>query len=351
MTTSTHARIPLDSPGDLIAAVPGMLGFVPVSSVVLVTFTGTDTLSVQAVLRTDLPEPHRVVDLVDQLQIVARNHGPSVIAVVVVEALSSLEPDVLPHRMLVDLLAEAFGSEGITLAHAVWVSGVEHGARWRCYEDPECVGIVRDPVTSPVTTAMAVAGSVTFETREDLAAVLTADPSEDLARRARRIEAMSGEPGSPDGQARRVQFRQLVESTIDRASTVGAEGRCSVFELDDETISQLAWALSDSDVRDTCLAYALGEQARPAQTLWTLLTRAIPGKARAEPASLLAVSAYLGGEGALAGMAVAIAIGANPDHGLASTMRDVIAFGIPPTQLRTMLTESFTRIATGTAHG
>jgi hypothetical protein len=351
MTTPTRARVLLDHPGDLIAALPGMLGFLPVDSVVLVTFTGTDRLTVEAVLRTDLPEPDHVLDLVDQLRIVVRNHRPSVVALVVLGAAGTEQPGVLPHRPLVELLAATFDSEGIALAHAVWAPRIERDVTWRCYRDIECCGVVRDPATSPVTTAMAVAGAVTFASREDMAALLAADPADDLARRSDLIDELSRDHGGPAGQHRARQDLELVERTIDRLASAGTPGAggCSAFEPDDEMIARLARAVSDPDVREACLAYALTERARPAEALWTLLTRATPGRARAEAASLLAVSAYLRGEGALAGMAADVAIEANPEHGLASTMHDVIAFGVPPGQFRSMLAESFARVMTRNA--
>jgi hypothetical protein len=351
MTTPTRARVLLDHPGDLIAAIPGMLGFPPVDSVVLVTFTGASRLTIEAVLRTDLPKPDHVLDLVEQLRVVARNHQPSVVALVVVGPAGTEQPGVLPHRTLVERLATAFDSEGIALAHAAWVLRVERDVAWRCYQDVECHGIVPDPATSPVTTAMAVAGVVTFASREDMAALLTADPAGDLARRSDLIDELSHDRDGPADQRCARHDLELVERTVDRIASAGAPGfgGCSAFELEDEMIARLAHAVSDPDVRESCLAYALTERARSAEALWMLLTRATPGRARAEPASLLAVSAYLRGEGALAGMAADVAIGANPEHGLASTMNDVIAFGVPPGQFRSMLAESFARVMTRSA--
>ena len=68
---------------------------------------------------------------------------------------------------------------------------------------------------------------------------------------------------------------------------------------------------------------------------------ALPPPERAEPASLLAVHAYLRGEGVLANMAIDVALDADPGHHLALLLRESIDRGMPPpARFRAMVEES-----------
>ncbi|HEV2782906.1 MAG TPA: DUF4192 domain-containing protein [Actinophytocola sp.] len=324
MTTPLRDSLLFDDPGELIASIPGMLSFLPEDSLVLVTYTGRIRLTMESVLRLDLPDPKHHADLAEQLRVVALNHEATVIELVVLgDAPDSPERPELPRRDLVDLLDQVLAEEGITLAHAVWAPRVEQGRTWWCYDDPGCTGPIRDPAASPITTTMTAAGVVTYPTRAELAAQLAPDPPDTLARRAELLAAQP--PADPEAAF------PFVRDTIDAAPA----------ELDDDTVARLARALSHPDVREACLSFALTVRAGPAERLWLTLTRATPGPARADPASLLAVTAFLRGEGAMATLAVDAALTANPDHHLARTVRHVMDYGFPPDRFRLMLAQSF----------
>src|SRR5439155_15948262 len=116
-----------------------------------------------------------------------------------------------------------------------------------------------------VTSAITVAGAVSFATREDLAAVIAPDPPEVLARRAELLAALP--PVSPE------QEFPFVRDIIDELRTSRSDEPPT---LDEETIVRASHALSHSDVREACLAFALTIRAEAAERLWTALTRAAP---------------------------------------------------------------------------
>lgn len=334
MTTPTHTPPVFDDPGELIAAVPSLLTFHPADSVVLVTYTGLRRLRMESVLRLDLPAPEHLADVASQLRVVAVNHEATVIDLIVLGGDGADPPGGLPVRALVTRIADELDAEGIALSHAVWAPKVEPGQTWWCYADPQCTGQIRDPSASAITAALTMAGTVTYGSREELAAHLAPDPDDALARRADLLAAHP--PVDPDAE---FQFLKDTLDTITRR--VHTDPHHPLPDLDDTTIARLAAALSTPDIREACLAFTMTVRARAAEHLWTFLTRATPAPARADPASLLGVTCYLQGDGARAALALDAALTANPDHRLTQTLRHVLDTGLPPRHFRTLLAESF----------
>jgi hypothetical protein len=87
-----------------------------------------------------------------------------------------------------------------------------------------------------------------------------------------------------------------------------------------------AWARMDPDHRDAHLR------------LWTDLTRHVQPGYIAAPACLLAFTAWQGGNGALANLALDRALADNPSYSMARLLRDVIDAGTPPSMARLPMT-------------
>ncbi len=151
---------------------------------------------------------------------------------------------------------------------------------------------------------------------------------------------------------------RLVQDAITAAAT-----HRDLPSLSDEQIVDLAQALSDPHVRDRCLAAALptppdtgtetgseagARDADAAERLWTMLTRAVPPPARAEPAVLLAVHTHLRGRSVLASIALEIAQQADPDHPLARPLYLAIQRGMPPARLHQFLHSALVAAADAT---
>ncbi len=81
----------------------------------------------------------------------------------------------------------------------------------------------------------------------------------------------------------------------------------------------------------------LGEHAQAAENLWITLVRKAPAPELAEVATLLAVSTYVRGEGALAHIAIERALDADPAHTLADLIRHTLDSGIPPSEFAQFL--------------
>jgi hypothetical protein len=160
--------------------------------------------------------------------------------------------------------------------------------------------------------------------------VATEDPAA-LQRRAILLDAADAEhPMS----ARLVAQRLARLTELHRAAAVGS------LALSDDIVAEVASALCDHRVRDACLPWCAGPGGTAAEQLWLALVRATPAPERAEPAALLALTAYLRGDGALAGVALDAALRACPHHSLSGLLRAALDAGLPPELLRSVAADA-----------
>ena len=349
MTTALDSALPLDNGGDLVAAIPHLLGFHPTDSLVLITLVDAEDPHIGAVLRIDLPPQRHRAQVASHLSSLASSHGAER-AVAVVVGGSGSPPDTLPHRPLVAELLRAFATHRVPVDHTIWVPEIEHGLQWWCYNHRGCTGSVPDPDTSALGVGMLVRGAVKYASREALAATLAPDPPEVLEHREVLIDARSG--GPPPDQS--VIDKALEVFAVDQEDDpiddyddivldmyhVHAPPAADLPDLDDTLLSEVAVALYDTDIRGHCQLLALTPQAPAAERLWTYLIRSLPRPDRAEPACFLAVSAYLRGNGSLARVALDVALQAHPGHTLAGLLTAALDGAMTPRELRTILTQA-----------
>lgn len=334
MTGSTqrpvHSTVRLDQPGDLIAAVPHLLGFHPSDSLVVVGLRGPGGRLLGLALRADLPPPLPDDALAEQLCRPLTEHNTVAVVLVVVGAcgVASGGDAELPGTELLSVCEEAFARVGIPVVHRLWTPSTCGGAQWRCYDGSECAGTLPDPRATALAAASAVAGVVTYASRDDIAATLEPLDAAILARRAALLERASRETEpDPDLVGHGPRLLRSVHDAIERAA-------CGAVILTDDEVVRLADALSNHWVRDACLVFDDARQTEAAGRLWTALVRATPSPECAEPACLLALHAYLAGDGVLAGIALERAAKADPGHRLTSLLRDALLTGLPPARLR-----------------
>ncbi|MGW4060447.1 DUF4192 domain-containing protein [Amycolatopsis sp. NPDC004747] len=320
MTTTTPAD--LRNPAQLLAALPYLIGFRPAKSVVLLGHRYPGDCP-GLVLRGNLPHrEHRARQARAMAgKFAARGHVGVTLVIVGGRRRPGKPP---PHASFIEDLVRELGESGLPVLHALWTPAIKTGAPWACYRSEECAGELPDLRATVAAAAATECGTVAFESREELEALLAPRSPEALARRADRL---SGLRSSPWPEATRVN---------DAASAVRAafeRHRRGEGPLTDEEAVLLASALKLPEIRDLCLAMAVPPataQAREAEHLWLTLVREIPPPHRAEPAALLGFTAYLRGDGAFAGMALDNALEAAPGHVLASLLRRVLNTGTPP---------------------
>lgn len=321
------------SEGDVIAALPHMLGFHPEDSVVLMAVNGK---RLGMTMRADIPDESDAPFWVEQLMVPIRQQQATGVVVVVVGG-KTVDGD-LPHRVLVDALDTELLRAGVRLMHAAWTERVAAGAPWRCYDDPLCGGVVPNPASTAMAAASVACGVVAFGSRNELAAVLdTDDDPEALVRRAVLLLGCAGQPPmSAEVVAERLAQLDRLRQVVDAAGGIALVR----WPVDDELVVQVASALRDHRVRDVCCTWCIGDGAAAAEGLWLALVRATPAPERAEPATLLALAAYSRGDGALAGVALEAAQAAHPGHTLSRMLRTALDGGLPPDMLRAVLAET-----------
>lgn len=320
MASTHHPESSLTCPGALIAALPAVLGFVPVTSLVLVTAADGE---LGAVLRADLPDAPAQVD---QLADLAAASGAEIgIAVIVDDKGAGCPMCADEHRRLAQLLTTELADHGIELVAAHVVAEVAAGARWYCADGCGNSGRVEDPTSSPTAVAAVLDGRRLYRRREELVEVVaTADPVRTAALGAVIEQTAAPERTRPDAQAR---------SDIEHALAC-AEQHHRGHRPSDEQLARLAWALTDTRVRDTLYALAVGDSAGRAEALWAELARCLPDRWRVEALVLLAFSAYARGDGPLAGISLDAALRCAPGHRMAGMLDQALQAGMRPDQVR-----------------
>jgi hypothetical protein len=329
MTSNRHPHITLIQPSELLASVPHLLGFHPTDSLVVVGLQGSPEATISVVLRSDLPPPSDVRALAEYLLVPLTQHGSTAAVMIVVGGIEDASADDLPHQELLARCESVLIAGGFPVVHQLWTPDTAGGRRWHCYDEFDCTGIMPDPATSKLAESAAETGMVTYDRREDIVATLEPEPDEVLARRSTSLDQLAdrAEPDTsePDDSTR--TRLQVVQSAIDAVGVTAPT-------LSDDDVIQLSTALADHRIRDTCLDFDELPDIAAAERLWTALARATPAPERAEPACLLAFSAYARGDGVLAGIALAQAEAADPGHRLASLLRSALALGLPPRKIR-----------------
>jgi hypothetical protein len=292
-------------PGDLAAFVPVALGFRPRDSVTMLGLGGPEPFHA----RVDLPtRPDAVAEVVEALLAPARQHRVQQVAFV-------LHGDDTP---VVDelgwALAAAFAAASIGVIHVLRV----HDDHWFAVlpgDPPEHYrGVPLALDAHPFTAQAVAAGRVTVGSREELRASLATD-----GEAAARVEAVARARGVPR-LARVGAVGGLVDHHVRRGT------RC-----DDTEVVDLAVGVADPRRRDEVWRLLDRDSAVAQVGLWADVVRRCPRGLVADPAAVLAVVAWLRGNGALAWCAVDRCRETEPDHRLAGVVAQLLQSATPPT--------------------
>jgi len=327
----------LRGPGSLIAAVPHLLGFPPEESLVLVGLSGTHSrlgLTMRADLPADGPDFAPTVEELEPLVEALLRDGSSQCLAIVISECSDAN-GVAPYVDLVAHVGEALLAAGLELADIVMV----RSGCWRSYlcPDPYCCPAQGTPVPAAngeLAAYAAYSGSVVRDSRSALVSMIAPDPVA-LASTERALDHVCQEMAQASSAGRSEAYRDRIESVINARVSALADGIAKPLRHRDA--ARMSVALIDRPLRDRVAAHCLQESASAAESLWIDLLRRVPPPLDAAPATLLAMSAWARGDGAMANVALDRALDSDPGYSLAQLVRTALDHALPPGTVREML--------------
>ena len=309
--------ITLDSPQELVAAIPYLVGYVPHNAVVLVGLSDRLIAVTACAALPTVDDPADTIGITDDI---VRQHGLN--AAVLVGFGS-------PQRVTrcVDHVRSILAAENVDIIDAIRVTDDRFWS-YLCQRPsccpPEGTSVSGDPA---IAAAFTLAGAQALPDRDAvIAAFAPVDPSRrDAATTAiRRVEA---DLAADDGL-----LPQRMILRAEATSTLIALRETKHLPPPDH-IATLAVALTDSEVSADAIAFIDNEPRADTVDLWLWMLRHLDPPYSAMPAALLAYAAWRAGNGVIANEAAERAVSADPDCELAITMSRALAAGLPSSSM------------------
>lgn len=335
--------------GELLAAVPHLLGFYPQSSIVIV-HVDLEQHRTGTLLRLDLPAADDYEDGAVQLASLIE-HGQPDGVILVCYGDSGAPPGgggppgrapapvhgELPHRALIERVLRELADRPVVVMGTAYVDG----GRWWTYDcdQPGCCPAEGVPLPGPgvgaaadVAARAALAGRRTLASRRDVEDAVRGPAGaaeKAMAAVIERVDRELADEALADGvEVLRGRTLALARSRLARA----AEGR---LELSDDEVARLSLGAADVLVRDQFIAF---QDADPVAwlALLTALARRTPDSRAAAICNVVAWVAYQQGDGALANVALDRALSIDPGHTMALLLRDCIDDQVSPGHMTAM---------------
>lgn len=336
--TSPRDSVPtvrLSEPGDIVNAVPVLLGFEPRESFVAVALTGPrDRMSFS--LRLDLMPPESDDAVAATVAGRMRAAGADSVLLFVFSAdavvLGADGRAVLPRRHLVETTARRLS---VPVRDAV-LAGADRTWSYLCSDDGCCPqqGRRRDPEapgTMALRAASALSGFAVLPSRE--AVVGSVAPVAGISgmsmRQALRRAVLAREA---EGRAAFLAAgRALLADVVARYAE--PPGR-----VDHDEAARLVMLAHDMRGREDLLVLCR-DRTGTARLLLHDLARLAPPPVDAPVCTLLALAAYLQGEGVVTASALGRALATDPGYTLARLLDEALDRQVSPTRLRAILDE------------
>ncbi|WP_432478645.1 DUF4192 domain-containing protein [Nocardioides sp. GXQ0305] len=301
MTTLT-AR----SPEDLLAVVPFVLGFEPADSIVMLTVDAPQTFHARVDLPSDRQGVAEVVDLL--LEPAVRHRARTAVLVL-------YTPDDDLARVAVRRFRRGRdGGRGPDLVEALRVDAGRWFPLLRGRAGPGTSGVPFDVSHHPFVAEAVLAGRVLHGSRADLAATLRPD--------AAAVAEVAAAPGEPAPGA---WVAATLAEWVGRADPPPAD-----------VAARLLRSLVDPSARDSAWAGVPRSGARDHVRFWEAMVRRAPDDLVAHAAAVLALCAWVAGDGALGWCAVDRAREADAAHTLAALVADLLTAAVPPVEWEVM---------------
>jgi hypothetical protein len=318
-------------PGDLVQAIPYLLGFHPARSLVLL---GLARGRVVVTARMDLADLAESALLATTVSSMSRGGADDFVAVVFDDdalPCGRRRAEALPWAGAAIEVTDAVSRTGAALVDVLLVVG-DRVWSYTCTVAACCPpeGRVLDPNTEVAATAT-YAGLVALPSRAAVEALLdAADPGErarllpglDAAERADVSRMLAGTAGREDRSVKRAIF-----AAARTADAPGVE-----FDLADEQVIRFGAALRSIPMRDAVWV-AIDERRLDGRPLWRQLARRLPAPYDAAPLFLFGWGSWRDGDGALAGIAAERAIDSDPGYTAADLLLAALSQAADPRRM------------------
>jgi hypothetical protein len=324
----------LTSPHDLLAAIPFLIGYHPVDSLVLVSIKDE---SVGMAMRVDYPI-EQDDSFFDVMASHCSNDGAEGALIVAYQPHGHVDGDL----MLAQATA-ALSRAGIAIYESILIS--DGFFRSLLCHDITCCPAQGRPVqaldSSRVAVESVVAGHpMPFATYAELGGSVRSNLLAYEAPWLERVRNSYVDPTSPE--LNKLQ-RDGATAVVDLANDFIAHGISS----DQDLIAHVLGRLSDIQVRDFALGSHDQESINAYRTMWLHLLRSAPTGFVAPVATLAAALAYESGDGALAKAALSRAFDDAPSYSLATLLQRVLSAGWPPQSFAGMRAELHPKVTAG----
>jgi len=321
-----NRSVRITGPGAVVAAVPSLCGFVPQESLVAICLQGPRR-RIGLTLRVDLPAVRD--DVVGVAELAARLEHEQPAAVVLVVCTDAAGDR--PHQELLDRLCDALDDVHV-LDRLLLRSG-----RWRSYDcdDLTCCPADGQPVPEPAAALVAEAaygGRAVLPDRAALAASFA--PPAWLAARVAEQQL---------DEAMEQWLLSVADQGLDaaRRDAVAAVRDALAFEVRAEPAeaASLVAGLQDVVVRDEVATLAL-DDTEALLSLLLALARQSVAPYDVPVCTLVALVAWVRGDGALANVALDRALAGDPAYSMALLLRTGLDGQLPPKAVREWLEQT-----------
>jgi hypothetical protein len=314
----------IDGPGSMIKALPYLLGFRPVDSLVMI---GMDAGQMVLALRLDLAETGSDEVMGAALSAMRRG-GASAFVGIVVTDVPVVAGATLPYVPLAGRL-ETLGAQYAMATNDVLLVVEDRWWSLVCANRDCCPpqGHPVPPQTTEVEAEAVAAGLVPMANRDALAATL--DPFGQQVTTEQIAVAVQAERDADLSQTRATFDRSVIRALFAATRSEHPE------QLPLSQMARFGVALSGYAVRDSLWLAQDGARIE-GRELWRTLATRLPVSYRSAPLFLFGWSAWRAGDGALASIATERALSADPGYGAASLLQVALARGLDPRSTPTL---------------
>ena len=329
MSTGDLPAIRVTTPGDLIEAVPYLLGFHPSESLVVIGFDEVAGTARQVTITARLDVGPDGVEhaAVESLAGVLRRAGTGAVAAVLLSDRVTADPRRSGWvQGVLSGLATELNRAGVRLLDAL----AADRSRWwsLCCQNLACCppeGTARSTQGSAVAAEATYAGLVAMPDRQALVASL--DGAAPAARAALLPALRRADTRFADllGRLGGTRTRRTEHAALVRAAAECEAGA----QLSPRRLARLGTALRDTEIRDT-VWLAVDDRSLSAEGMLSQLHARLPPPYQAAPLFLFGWQLWRSGSGTLAAAAAERALRADPGYSAAALLLEAVQAGMDP---------------------